>query len=28
LHPLLPIDLDDYLKASQDFPRHFDALFH
>ncbi len=28
LHPLLPTDLDDYLKASQDFPRHFDTLFH
>lgn len=28
LHPLLPTDLDDYLKASQDFPKHFDALFH
>lgn len=27
-HPLLPTDLDDYIKASQDFPHHFDELFH
>lgn len=27
-HPLLPTDLDDYLKASAAFPQHFDALFH
>jgi iron(III) transport system substrate-binding protein len=27
-HPLLPTDLDDYLKASAAFPQHFDELFH
>jgi iron(III) transport system substrate-binding protein len=27
-HPLLPTDLDDYVKASAAFPQHFDALFH
>ncbi len=27
-HPLLPTDLNDYLKASRDFPRHFEELFH
>jgi iron(III) transport system substrate-binding protein len=27
-HPLLPTDLDDYRRASADFPRHFDELFH
>jgi iron(III) transport system substrate-binding protein len=27
-HPLLPTDLDDYLRASADFPRHFEDLFH
>jgi iron(III) transport system substrate-binding protein len=26
--PLLPTDMDDYLRASADFPRHFDELFH
>ena len=27
-HPLLPDDLDDYLKASAAFPQHFEDLFH
>jgi iron(III) transport system substrate-binding protein len=27
-HPLLPTDLDDYVKASAAFPQHFDELFH
>jgi iron(III) transport system substrate-binding protein len=27
-HPLLPTDLDDYLRASAAFPQHFDELFH
>jgi iron(III) transport system substrate-binding protein len=26
-HPLLPTDLDDYLRASVDFPKHFEDLF-
>jgi iron(III) transport system substrate-binding protein len=28
IHPLLPTDRDDYLRASADFPRHFDEVFH
>jgi iron(III) transport system substrate-binding protein len=28
VHPLLPTNVDDYLKASRDFPRHFEELFH
>jgi iron(III) transport system substrate-binding protein len=28
VHPLLPTDVDDYMKASRDFPRHFEELFH
>jgi iron(III) transport system substrate-binding protein len=27
-HPLLPENLDDYLKASREFPQHFEELFH
>jgi iron(III) transport system substrate-binding protein len=27
-HPLLPTDLDDYVKASIAFPQHFEELFH
>jgi iron(III) transport system substrate-binding protein len=27
INPLLPADLADYLQASRDFPRHFEALF-
>ena len=28
IHPLLPTDLDDYRRASAEFPGHFDQLFH
>jgi len=28
VHALLPTDQADYLRASQDFPRHFEELFH
>lgn len=28
VHPLLPTDVKDYLKASRDFPQHFEELFH
>jgi iron(III) transport system substrate-binding protein len=28
VHPLLPTDVDDYMKASREFPRHFEELFH
>jgi iron(III) transport system substrate-binding protein len=28
VHPLLPTDVDDYIKASREFPRHFEELFH
>jgi iron(III) transport system substrate-binding protein len=28
VHPLLPTDVDDYMKASRDFPRYFEELFH
>lgn len=27
-HPLLPTDAAGYLKASREFPRYFDALYH
>jgi iron(III) transport system substrate-binding protein len=27
-HPLLPTDATSYLKASHEFPRYFDALYH
>ena len=27
-HPLLPTDLDDYLRASAMFPQHFEEYFH
>ncbi len=27
-HPLLPADLTAYVKASRDFPRHFQELYH
>lgn len=28
VHPLLPTDVDDYMKASRDLPRHLEELFH
>ncbi len=28
VHPLLPANLDNYLQASKDFPKHFEELFH
>lgn len=28
IHPLLPDNMDDYLQASRNFPRHFEELFH
>jgi iron(III) transport system substrate-binding protein len=27
-HPLLPLDAQNYVQASRDFPRHFETLFH